>query len=138
MPDSAQPGRESSFPAGPGRANLDVERALAAYERTLLAWIRTGLALIGAGFTIGAVLLSLVEQGKLIGVRPHASRNIGLTLVALGVLSLVGASVSYRRAIRRIASDAAPAWPLGLTVAALLALLGALILGGLLFRAGPF
>ena len=138
MADFTPSGAVPSPPGASVRVNLDVERALAAHERTLLAWIRTGLALIGAGFTIGAVLLSLVEQGKLIGVRPHASRNIGLTLVALGVLSLVGASVSYRRAIRPVASDAAPAWPLGLTVAALLALLGALILGGLLFRAGPF
>jgi putative membrane protein len=138
MSDAASSRQVPDSPASPSRANLDVERALAALERTLLAWIRTALALIGAGFTIGAVLLSLVEQGKLVGVRPHAARNLGLTLVGLGVFGLLGASVEHRRAVRRITAGSGPRWSLGLTLATLLALLGALILSGLLFRAGPF
>jgi uncharacterized membrane protein YidH (DUF202 family) len=137
--DSAPRRQDASPPATPARANLDLERTRAAHERTLLAWIRTALALIAGGFTIGAILLALVEQGKLVGVRPHAPRNIGLALVGLGILGLVGASVEHRRALRRIATaDSEPGWSLVLTVATLLALLGALIFVGLLLRIGPF
>ncbi len=133
------PGRqEIQSPGKPERGTLDLERTRAALERTLLAWIRTALAFIGAGFTIVAVLVSLVEQGKLVGLRPHASRNLGLTLIGLGILSLLGAALQNRRAARRIAVPGEPEWTLGFALAILLALLGGLIFWGLLFRAGPF
>jgi len=138
MPDPDPERPETKLPGKPERGSLDLERTRAALERTLLAWIRTALAFIGAGFTIVAVLVSLVEQGRITGLRPHASRNLGLTLIGLGILSLLGAAVQNRRAARRTAIRGDPEWTLGFALAILLALLGGLIFWGLLFRAGPF
>lgn len=48
-----------------------------AYERTTLAWTRTALSFIGFGFTIDKFLEN------------HGGRRVGLTMIAIGLLSML-------------------------------------------------
>ena len=66
-------------------------------ERTAMSWVRTSLALIGFGFTIYQVLRSMNETAPF---RGDAPRNLGLALIALGVLALLFALLSYWGAVR--------------------------------------
>jgi putative membrane protein len=69
-------------------------------ERTLMSWVRTAVALIGFGFTI----VQFFERfGSMPGVspahRPQAPRQLGLTLIAMGVVALVISTLQYRRTV---------------------------------------
>lgn len=70
-----------------------------ANDRTGLAWIRTGLAIIGIGFVISRFGLLIRAQARpdLPSSALHYSTILGLLLVALGVLTLVFALISYLR-----------------------------------------
>jgi uncharacterized protein (DUF302 family)/uncharacterized membrane protein YidH (DUF202 family) len=102
-----------------------------AAERTYLAWIRTGLALMGFGFVVarfGIYIQALgAEQGA---ARPQTfglSVPLGTVLIALGVLTQAGSSWNYIRVVRALKEGgAALSHPsrLGLSVAAVLAVLG--------------
>jgi putative membrane protein len=75
-------------------------RTRLALERTLMAWVRTGVALIGFGFTIVQFFQRLGEmQGVAPALRPQAPRNMGLALIAAGVMALVISGLQYRRVV---------------------------------------
>jgi putative membrane protein len=81
-----------------------------ANERTFLAWIRTSLALIGLGFVIvkfGLFLkqISILMEGKVIIPLKGYSSDIGVIMVALGVLLTIFAYVQYRRTGKQINND---------------------------------
>lgn len=60
-------------------------RTLMALQNTLMAGVRTAVSLIGFGFTVAQFFERL--QGKSgEPLRPEAPRNLGLTLIAAGVL----------------------------------------------------
>lgn len=102
-----------------------------ANDRTGLAWIRTGLAIIGIGFVISRFGLLLRAQARpdLPPTTLHYSTFLGLVLVALGVLTLVFALISYIRIHLAIEQDQFPGTPWFLV-----ALMGFLaVLGILLF-----
>lgn len=102
-----------------------------ANDRTGLAWIRTGLAIIGIGFVISRFGLLLRAQARpdLPSSTLHYSTLLGLVLVALGVLTLVFALVSYIRIHLAIEQNRFPGTPWFLV-----ALMGFLaVLGVLLF-----
>lgn len=65
-------------------------RTVMALQRTLLAAARTAVSLIGFGFTVAQFFQKLLEQvpEDLRRVGPEIPRNLGLTLIAAGVLSL--------------------------------------------------
>lgn len=65
-------------------------------EQTAMSWVRTSLALIGFGFTIYQVLRSLTETAPF---RGDAPRDLGLAFIALGVVALLFALLSYRGAL---------------------------------------
>ena len=71
-------------------------------EQTAMSWVRTSLALIGFGFTIYQVLRSMNETAPF---RGDAPRNLGLALIALGVIALILALWSYRGALRYLWSS---------------------------------
>lgn len=101
-----------------------------ANDRTGLAWIRTGLAIIGIGFVISRFGLLLRAQARpdLPPSTLHYSSLLGLTLVALGVLTLVFALISYIRIHLAIEQNQFPATPHVLVaLMGLLALLGILL-----------
>lgn len=75
-----------------------------ANERTMLAWIRTGISLMGFGFAIARFGLYLREQAMAehIELGPAATRTvgsgwIGASLVSIGMLTNMSATLRYRR-----------------------------------------
>jgi putative membrane protein len=118
----------------PGRKPLydtDDPRIYFAAERTHLAWVRTGLALMGFGFVVARFGLFLREVAAAGRAEPprHAglSLYVGTSLLALGVVVNVAASVKHWRTVRRLRRGE-PVWPEGPSLATLvsgvLALLG--------------
>jgi putative membrane protein len=91
---------------------LEDPRIYLAAERTLLAWVRTGLAMMGFGFVVarfGLFLRELAATRDLATVPPAAGPQhvglslwIGTTLVVLGVVVTLAASVGYWRTILRL------------------------------------
>lgn len=105
-----------------------------AAERTLLAWIRTGLALMGFGFVVarfGLFLqrLALIEQAA----PPHLygwSLWLGTALVVLGICVTLCAAFQHKHVLERLKRGEdyiPPRWSLGLIVAVVLAILGAVM-----------
>ena len=73
-----------------------------------MAWIRTSLSMIGFGFTIYKFFQYLPEEIANGSVRrPHAPRNLGLTLIALGTLALVAATWQHRSFLKATSADSA-------------------------------
>lgn len=75
---------------------LAVERTRVAYDRTTLAWTRTATSLITFGFTIYKFFQIDIMAGsqKERLVRP---REFGLTLVSIGLFSLLLATLENRK-----------------------------------------
>ena len=106
-------------------------RVRLAAERTLLAWIRTGLAMMGFGFVVArfALWLRVLAVATAGPVPPpqHLSVWFGTTLVLLGVLTNVAASLHHRRYVRALDAgepDAHSAGSPGIAIAAVLAAVG--------------
>jgi putative membrane protein len=111
-------------------------RVRLAAERTLLAWVRTGLALMGFGFVVARFGLFLRELAVSQGGERHShglSLWLGTALVFLGVVVTVLAAVEHTHFLRRLErGEPAGRWPLGVIVAALLAVFGAIMAGYLI------
>lgn len=75
------------------RTGMSFQRTRMSADRTLMSVIRTSLSLISFGFTIFQVFQKLRDQA----VVTHAgsARNFGVTLVALGVIMLIGGIVYH-------------------------------------------
>jgi len=76
-------------------------------ERTYLAWIRTGVSLIGFGFTIVQFFQKMQGMTARNGrtMAEEMPRNLGLALIAAGVLALIISSIQYRGQLRYMWSD---------------------------------
>lgn len=77
------------------RTDLAVERNLMADERTLMAWTRTSLSMIGFGFTIYKFLQAMLQESVQLTPSVKGPRNIGLFLIALGILSALMGTLEY-------------------------------------------
>jgi len=83
--------------------DLALERTRLAHDRTLMAWIRTAFSMISFGFTIFKFFQYLQESQTLeIPRRGTGARNLGVTLIVLGTLSLVVATWQHLRYMREI------------------------------------
>jgi len=86
----------ASEPGAP--SDLGVDRTRLAYERTLLSWVRTGTSLITFGFAIQQFFriarAGAPESRGIIG--PH---GFGLTMITIGLLALLVATVEHWRNI---------------------------------------
>jgi putative membrane protein len=121
------------------RTDLAVTRTVMAADRTLMAWTRTSLAMISFGFTVYKFMQYMQEEGRAVLARTErGAQNFGLTLIAVGILSLLIACVQYWHLTKKI--DPGRKWHFSLTVAVagfVVALgLGALV--NAIFKIGPF
>jgi putative membrane protein len=81
-------------------------RTRLAVERTLMAWMRTSVSLIGFGFTIVQFFQRLNStDGAVPALRPETPRQLGLALIACGVLGSVISLWQYRRFVKYLWSD---------------------------------
>lgn len=103
---------EGRFEAQPNASNhFAWMRTQMGLQRTLLAGVRTAVSLIGFGFTVAQFFQKLVgslpEEVRRFG--PEAPRNLGLTLIAAGVVSLAMFTWQYHRITEYLRSgDFAP------------------------------
>jgi BASS family bile acid:Na+ symporter len=110
------------------RTALARERTRAAEERTLMAWIRTALSMISFGFGIDRLFKYLDKTQSGIGVNVLTEERIlGLSLMSLGLFTLVAAIINHWRVLKNIENEEyeyTPSWSQGLTVAVVLLFLG--------------
>ena len=82
---------------------LAKQRNRDAAERTLMAWIRTCLSLISFGFGLDKIIAAIDRAAASGDVQ--AQRGVQLVaagFVLTGILAMVGATVQYRRELRRL------------------------------------
>jgi putative membrane protein len=113
-----------------GLAGFQTQLAL---DRTMLAWIGTALAIGGFGFGTVGFFRTLEEKTQSAeSVRLHAGAvHFGIALIILGIAATILSAVSHWLALRKLRQGITPVvtqWPLSITVALLLAVIG---LGGL-------
>jgi putative membrane protein len=105
---------------------LAIDRTRLAYERTLMAWVRTAASMISFGFTVYKAMQFLADQSKTAEV-PHVitPREFGMALIALGIVSLVLATIEHRRHIQALRDQYGPIEPsVAAIVAFILSILG--------------
>lgn len=142
---------ETSLLLSTRRTRLSFQRTRMSADRTLMSIVRTALSLIGFGFTIYQFFRHLHEQtGATPIVRPHAARNFGVGLVALGILLLVFGIIGHIRFMLELRHDhdqlvregliPADDFPYSVTLAAAVLLLGVGILAilSMVVTIGPF
>lgn len=113
---------------------LAVERTRLAYERTLMAWVRTAASLISFGFSIHKFFQFLRQERDDGGAM--GPRGFALVMIAIGIASLLLATIEHRRNMEALRAQFGPApRSLAAIVAGFVALLGALGLISVLLRA---
>jgi putative membrane protein len=121
-------------PALDRSTELAFERTRAAYERTMMSWIRTATSLITFGFSIYK-FFQLEAPVRALHNRLVGPRQFALVLVSLGLISLLLATIEYRRDIRALRAQYANNQPsLAVLLAAFISLLGILALIAIVFR----
>jgi len=120
------------------RTNLSVERTMMSADRTLMSWTRTALSLISFGFTIYKFMQLMQEEGTAIIKNPRGPRNFGMSLIALGIVSLLIACLQHWHIKKKIDPTCKPHFSLALVVAGFIAGVGVLALANAIFQIGPF
>jgi putative membrane protein len=113
---------------------MAVDRTWLAHERTLMAWVRTATSMISFGFTIYKFFE--FEESKHTAAKSGllTPRDFALIMVSIGLLSLLGATMGHRRAVRGMRAQLQGRRSLAELVAFLIALFGLLILLAAVFR----
>lgn len=132
------------------RTGMSFQRTRMSADRTLMSIIRTALSLIGFGFTIYQFFGHMLQVPG-VGLRPHAPRNFGVALVALGLVLLTLGIIYHVRYMQGLRAERAlmireglvhgeSHYPISLTLitAGLLWLLGLLAIAGMTFQLAPF
>ena len=123
--------QETPNPGGPrgdlpGMAGFNTKLAL---DRTTLAWIRTTVTMASFGFGMVAFFRSLQQASPdAETTRLHQGAiHFGVALIVLGILAMTCAGFSHWLTLRRLRRGEAPVlsrWPLSITVAMLLTIIG--------------
>ncbi len=120
------------------RTDLAVERTMMAVDRTLMAWTRTALSMISFGFTVYKFMQYMQEEGTAIIKSHRGPLNFGMSLIALGVISLLIACFQHWYTQKRIDPSGKPHFSLAFIVAGFIAGVGLLALANVIFKIGPF
>ena len=121
------------------RTDLALQRTVIAGERTLMAWIRTALSMIGFGFTIYNFFRYLPEEiANGTARRPQAPRNLGMSLIALGTVTLTAAAWQHRHFLREIGASNNRQWSIAFVAAIAVVLIGVIAFFGVLLRSNLF
>ena len=109
-----------------------------AAERTLMAWVRTALSMISFGFTIYKFLQVIQKESTVPVLRPQAPRDVGLTLIGIGIFAVTIACIQHWKYIRKLRPDQPyRPWDLAFIVACLIGILGVLMFGSIILSVGP-
>ncbi len=119
------------------RTDLSVERTIMAADRTLMAWTRTALSMISFGFTVYKFMQYMQEEGTAVIKDPRGPRNFGMSLIALGIFSLLIACLQHWQFVR-MHGGGKPRFSLALVVAGFITAVGLLALANVIFKIGPF
>ena len=108
-------------------------RTQLALDRTTLAWIRTTLTFATFGFGTVGFFRTLRERAATPeSVRLHENAiRFGVALIVLGIVATILAGVSHWLTLRRLRQNkevVLTPWPLSITVAMLLGLVGLVLL----------
>lgn len=111
------------------RTSLADFRTAIALDRTTLAWIRTTLTMGSFGFGMIGFFRALHLQAQTVEAARlhHAAVRLGELLVLAGIVATVLAGISHLKSLRRMERGELPQasrWPLSITVALFIALLG--------------
>jgi len=121
------------------RTSMAGFRTQLALDRTTLAWIRTTLTMASFGFGMIAFFRSIRQQSpseETLRLHQGAIR-FGTSLIILGIVAMVLAGSSHWLTLRRLRRGESPVvtqWPLSITVAMLLAVIGLVALWFLFVR----
>ena len=121
------------------RTSMAGFRTQLALDRTTLAWIRTTLTMASFGFGMIAFFRSIRQQSpseETVRLQQGAIQ-FGASLIILGIVATVLASASHWLTLRRLRRGESPVvsqWPLSITVAMLLAVIGLVALWFLFVR----
>jgi putative membrane protein len=131
------------------RTGMSFQRTRMSADRTLMSVIRTSLSLISFGFTIFQIFQKMRDQALLTSAAP--ARNFGVTLVALGIIMLVGGIIYHlqfmyglREERKAMTADGLihgqSKFPPSLTLitAVILLVVGVAAITSMLFHVGPF
>ena len=121
----------------PDSTKLAVERTRLAHERTLMAWVRTSTSLISFGFSIYKFFQYLRESGQVTAYTSFIGpRGFGVIMIAIGVITLVLATIQHRRDVRALREQYGLLVPRSLAsyTAAVIAAVGLLLLLLAVFR----
>ena len=123
----------------PDRTELAKFRTSLALDRTTLAWIRTTLTMATFGFGMIGFFRTLDEkaQNEKSQALHQAAIHFGMALVVLGLLATILSGVSHWVNLKKVRQDESIAiskWPLSITIALLLAILGFVGLWALLTK----
>ena len=128
---------------------MSFQRTRMSADRTLMSVIRTSLSLISFGFTIFQVFEKLRDQQRI--THAGAARNFGVTLVALGIVMLVGGIIYHVQFMLGLRDEreamtadglihGESRFPASLTLitAVILLLIGVAAIVSMVFHVGPF
>jgi len=111
------------------RTNLAKFRVSLALDRTTLAWIRTAMAFATFGFGMIGFFRTIAQatHSEEAEHLHQAAIHMGVALVTVGLVATILAALSHWRALRRLRHGeelALTPWPLTITIAVLVAILG--------------
>jgi len=86
----------------PDSNELALDRTWLAHERTLMAWVRTATSMITFGFTIYKFFEFEKEKAAPVRHGILTPRDFALIMVGIGLVALLGATISHRREIQRM------------------------------------
>ena len=115
---------------------LAVDRTRLAHERTLMAWVRTAASLISFGFAVYK-LFDYEQRGRPpVPETVLGPRGFALMMIAIGLVSLLLATIQHRRSMRLMRAEYGAIIPLSTAtvVGGLFSILGILAFLAALFN----